>query len=298
MTRVAVIDIGTNSTRLLVADVNGRGEVAPLHTDLRTTRLGQGVGGGGALNPEAVFRTVKAIFDMQDQAREKSVSLFVAAATSAVRDAANREWFLDEVRRKTGLRVRVLNGHEEAFMSYSGVVAAFGEDAETAVVVDIGGGSTEFTWVRDGRVLCRSVDAGAVRMTGGGHSDQEIHEILRETMEEAKKAGPRKLIGVGGTVTTLAAMDMALEVYDRTRVHGYSLFLTAVVRLLEKLLQAGPEGRKRLAGLQPAREDIIVAGVRILTEVMKGLEFDRIMVSEADLLYGLALDAVKAVETN
>lgn len=296
MKRVAVIDIGTNSTRLLVAGVTGRGEVVPLHSDLKTTRLGQGIG-GRMLLPEAVSRTVGAIMDMQSQAREKSASLVVAAATSAVRDAGNRDWFLEEVYRKTGIGVRVLGGQEEAFLSYLGVAAGLGEDPASAVIVDIGGGSTEFTWCRDGRVFCRSVNAGAVRMTEGGHDDREIYEIIRETLEEARQDGPQKLIGVGGTVTTLAAMDMALEVYDRNLVHGYILSGEAVRRLLEDLVRAGPGGRKRIPGLQPARADIIIAGVRILLEVMKGLGFDRIRVSEADLMYGLALEALKPVET-
>lgn len=296
MERVAVIDIGTNSTRLLVAGVTAEGEVVPLHADLKTTRLGQGIG-GGMLLPEAVSRTVDAIADMQSQAREKSASLVVAAATSAVRDAGNREWFLDQVYRKTGISVRVLEGQEEAFLSYLGVASGLGKDPASAVIVDIGGGSTEFTWSSDGRVFCRSVNAGAVRMTEGGHNDREIHEIMRETLEEVRRVRPQKLIGVGGTVTTLAAMDMALEVYDRSRVHGYDLSITGVRGMLDKLVLAGPGGRKGIPGLQPARADIIVAGVRILLVVMGGLEFDRIKVSEADLMYGLALKAVKPVET-
>ncbi|MCL6610467.1 MAG: Ppx/GppA family phosphatase [Peptococcaceae bacterium] len=292
MKRVAVIDIGTNSTRLLVADVDGAGRVEPLHADLKTTRLGQGIEGRFLL-PEAVSRTVEAISDMQRQARERSASRLVAAATSAVRDADNRDRFLDLVFRKTGIRVRVLEGVEEARLSYLGVAAGFGGDMDGAVIVDIGGGSTEFTWNRRGRVTCRSVNAGAVRMTEGGHDDRAIGEILREITREIRRERPRELIGVGGTVTTLAAMEMKMEVYDRNRVHGCTLEEASVRRLLEELVRAGPEGRKRMPGLQPARADIIVAGVRILLEVMKGLEFGRIRVSEADLMYGLALEEAR-----
>ncbi len=296
LTRVAVIDIGTNSTRLLVADVDGRGRIAPLHFDLRTTRLGQGIA-GRLLIARAVDRTVEAVADMLAQAREKSAGLFVVAATSAVRDAENRDWFLDRVFRLTGIRVRVLGGQEEALLSYLGVAAGFGEDVAGAVIVDIGGGSTEFTWTREGRVVCRSVNAGAVRMTEGGHDGRAIREVLRETVNEVKKDRPRELIGVGGTVTTLAAMDLKLGVYDRDLVHGHVLAGADVRRLLEELVRAGPEGRRRMPGLQPARADIIVAGVQILLEVMKGLELDRVRASEADLMYGLALQAVKPVET-
>lgn len=290
MTRVAVIDIGTNSTRLLVADVQEPFSIVPLYADLRTTRLGQGIE-GGMLLPGAVSRTVEAIADMQAQAMEKSASLVVAAATSAVRDAANRDWFLDEVFRKTNLRVRVLEGEEEACLSYLGVAAGLGGDADGALIVDIGGGSTEFAWIREGRMVCRSVNAGAVRMTEGGHDRGAIVETLRETTDEVNRDRPRGLIGVGGTVTTLAAMDMKLEVYSRDLVHGYVLDRASVLRLLEELISAGPEGRKRMPGLQPARADIIPAGVQILLEVMTSLGFDRIRVSEADLMYGLALGA-------
>ncbi len=214
MIRVAVIDIGTNSTRLLVADVQEPGIIVPVYTDLKTTRLGQGVG-GKLLLPEAVSRAVEAITDMRAQAMGQSASVVVAAATSAVRDALNRDWFLDEVYHKTKLRVRVLEGEEEAYLSYLGVTAGFGGDAEGALIVDIGGGSTEFAWFRGGRVVCRSVNAGAVRITEGGHDREAICGILREAIDEVKRDRPREIIGVGGTVTTLAAMDMKLEVYSR-----------------------------------------------------------------------------------
>lgn len=296
MKKVAVIDIGTNSTRLLVAGVTDQGEVIPLCTDLKTTRLGQGIE-GKMLLPEAAARTVGAIAGMQARAGEYAASQIVAAATSAVRDAANRDWFLEEVYRNTGIRVRVIEGQEEAFLSYLGVSAGIEGSPDSAVIVDIGGGSTEFTWTRGGRVVCRSVNAGAVRMTEGGHDDQNIRAILEKTLEEVRQDRPRQLIGVGGTVTTLAAMDMALEVYDPARVHGYRLGVAEIRRMLEELIRVGPGGRKKMPGLQPARADIIVAGVRILLAVMKGLEFDGIRVSETDLMYGLALQAVKPVET-
>lgn len=130
-------------------------------------------------------------------------------------------------------------------------------------------------------------------MTEGGHGDRAIREILEGALDDVRRDGPRELVGVGGTVTTLAAMDMALEVYDRSRVHGYVLDAAAVRSLLEALVSAGPGGRKRMPGLQPARADIIVAGVKILLVIMEGLGLDRVRVSEADLMYGLALQAVK-----
>lgn len=297
MSVVAVIDIGTNSTRLLVARVSGEGGVEPLYTDLKTTRLGQGIQ-GGVLMPEAVDRTLEAVVDMQARAGEWSSPPPVVVATSAVRDAANRDWFIGEVRRRTGLSVQVLDGTREAYLGYLGVAAGFGGgDLTSSVIIDIGGGSTEFTWRGKGGITCRSVNAGAVRMTEGGHDDREIAAVIRGVAEEIRRQAPRLLIGVGGTVTTLAAMDQGLRVYDRSLVHGYLLERQSVLRMLEELLAAGPEGRRKIPGLQPARADIIVAGVRILLAVMNGLGMDRIRVSEADLLYGAALKAVEPVET-
>ncbi|MHB8158249.1 MAG: Ppx/GppA phosphatase family protein [Desulfocucumaceae bacterium] len=292
---IAVIDIGTNSTRLLVAEVSPEGKIIPLLTDLNITRLGEGIK-GGLLLPGPVSRTVEAIRDMQARAAKMSVSSFLATATSAVRDAANREWFLEEVYRKAGLAVRVLEGQQEAYLSYMGVAGGF-SDLGQALIIDIGGGSTEFTW-KKGDLHCRSVNAGAVRMTEGNHTDGEILQVMKDVLEEIRLGGAGKLIGVGGTVTTLAAMDLALESYDRSRVHGYALSRNTVENLKKKLVAAGPAGRKRIPGLQPERADIIVAGVRILLLLMDALEFDQIIVSEADLMYGLLYELKEAVDKN
>jgi len=293
---IAVIDIGTNSTRLLVAEASAAGRIIPLHTFLKTTRLGEGIEGGVLLGGP-VARTVEALLEMKAEARARSSFSIVAVATSAVRDADNREWFLEEVFRKTGIKVRVLAGTEEAFYSYLGVAGEFGEDLESTVIVDIGGGSTEFTWKSDAGVMCRSVNAGAVRMTEGGHDDPMIKKIMREALGEVSRGSPGRLTGVGGTVTTLAAMDMGLTRYDRSLVHGYTLTGIRVEKLLERLVRAGPEGRKSIPGLQPARADIIEAGVRILLIIMRFLEIDTLTVSEADLMYGLAMEEAKTVET-
>ncbi|MFZ5595712.1 MAG: Ppx/GppA family phosphatase [Bacillota bacterium] len=296
MDRVAVIDIGTNSTRLLVAEVSAGGEVKPLLFDMEITRLGEGIQGGKLLE-EPSRRTVEAVSRMEALARKWSVSAVAAAATSAVRDAANREWFLGEVFKSTGIRVRVLDGDEEAFYNWLGVGAGFGGDMSSAAIVDIGGGSTEFTWEREGGLSCLSVRAGAVRMTEGGHSEREIFEILGAALDRARDDGISKVIGVGGTITTLAAMDMRLEEYDRSLVHGYFLSRGAIMRLLDLIVGTGPEERKRIPGLQPARADIIEAGTCILLAVVNGLGIDGVTVSEADLMYGLALKAAEPVET-
>lgn len=295
ITRVAVIDIGTNSTRLLLAGLSGSGKIKPLYTELKATRLGEGIE-GGMLLAKAISRTVAAIVELAAEAEKREASVFVAVATSAVRGAKNREVFLDEVYQKTGIQVRVLNGLEEAFFNYMGVSGECGDSLQSSVIVDIGGGSTEFTWEQDGKVFCRSIKAGAVRMTEGGHSDQCIREIMKETLGDIRRVNPHKLIGVGGTVTTLAAVDIGLERYDRSLVHGYILTRIGICQHMERFIAATPEGRKRIPGLQPERSDIIVAGVRILLNVMDYLEMKEIQVSEADLMYGLAWGSIAPVE--
>lgn len=288
MARVAVIDIGTNSARLLVADVAASGSIDPVYTDLKITRLGEGIE-GGVLLPGPVSRTLEAVIEMKEKAARLSSAVMVAAATSAVRDAANRGWFVEEIFRETGIRVQVLDGPMEAYMSYLGVASQFGGEVPSTVIVDIGGGSTELTWKSGAEISCRSVNVGAVRMTEGGHDDGMILEILRPALEGVSKYRPGHIIGVGGTVTTLAAMDMGLAVYSRALVHGYRLTLPRISRLMDILEKAGPEGRKSIPGLQPARADIIEAGVRILLIIMEFLGIEEVGVSEADLMYGLAM---------
>lgn len=289
ITRVAVIDIGTNSTRLLLAGLSGAGKIKPFYTELKATRLGEGIDGGMLLS-KAISRTVAAIVELVAEARKREASVVVVVATSAVRDANNREIFLDEVYQKTGMQVRVLSGQEEAFLNYMGVSGEYGDFLQSTLIVDIGGGSTEFTWKQGGKFFCRSIKAGAVRMTEGRQSSQSIREIMKETLEDIRRVNLHKLIGVGGTVTTLAAVDIGLEIYDQTLVHGYKLTRIAICQHMKRFIAAGAEGRKRIVGLQEERSDIIVAGVRILLNVMDSLEMKEIQVSEADLMYGLALE--------
>ncbi len=293
--KTAVIDIGSNSTRLLIAGVSMEGEVKPLYTGLITTRLGQGIN-GGLLLPDAMERTVKAIAGFKDLAGEWDVSDVVVSATSAVRDAANRLDFLKLVRDRTGFELRVLSGPEEAFFSYYGVKIGLGVSSGNMAAVDVGGGSTEFTWTENGSLVCGSARVGAVRMTEGGHEDEEVLSLLMPLLAGVKKARPDYVVAVGGTVTTLAAMDMQMIKYDSARVHGYRLEKYRVEMLLDTLISAGADGRKKIPGLQPARADIIVAGVKIILIIMDQLDINFITVSEADLLYGLASVFVKSVE--
>ncbi len=286
---LASIDIGTNSTRFLLAEVNG-GTVTALKSGLLTTRLGQGINHGRLL-PEAMERTVLAI-----EAFLKEIGPFhprgiIAAATSAVRDAANREEFLRLTRQRTGLEVVVLSGEREAAASYRGVLAGLPIAAGSSMVLDVGGGSTEMIWFGQEGVRYVSLPVGAVRMTEGGHTEEQIRELLASALGEVKSRQGKdldlSLVAVGGTATTLGAMSLQLAQYRPERVHGCFLPLPEIERLLAMLVAAGPEGRKKIVGLQPERADIILAGVTIVKIVLQSLNLKGLTVSESDLLHGL-----------
>ncbi|RKO67849.1 Ppx/GppA phosphatase family protein [Desulfofundulus salinus] len=292
--RVAVIDIGTNSTRLLVAEVHREKVERVVYFDLVTTRLGEGIG-SGYLQKDAITRTCETLKHYLERIHPLQVECVVAAATSAVRDARNREEFLEATRR-VGLEVTVLSGEEEAYLSYLGVQGGLEVDAAGLVVMDVGGGSTEFIWQQEGSLFCRSVNVGAVRMTEGGHDDAAISRLLTPTLARVRLSSPRHLVGVGGTVTTCAAMVQKLAVYDPARVHGFVLSRADVENIVDILSRCTLEERRRLPGLQPERADIITAGVRIVRLVMLELDIPSLQVSEADIMHGLAIQAASGVE--
>ncbi len=289
--RYAAVDIGTNSTRLLIADVDA-GKVSPRLAALRMSRVGEGMAKGGGLSPEGVARTLRVLREYRGLLEEHGVEAWRVVATSAVREAANGDEFVARVLEETGLRVDVISGEEEAYLSYIGACSAL-PGAEEAVVVDIGGGSTEFTYSRGecggDPLVCRSIPVGAVRLKEKPLLLDGILEPLRATLDELR--GLRKpLVGVGGTVTTLAAVDQMLETYDWRRVHGYRLERDAVERILFLLAAKTTEERKGVPGLQPERADIIVAGTTILWAILGYLGAPDITVSEADILYGIILE--------
>lgn len=294
-TLVGVIDIGTNSTRLLIARVSAKGRLDVVRTALTTTRLGESLAGGVLLD-RAMARTIDCLVGYRAALAEYGADEVVVAATAAVREAANRDEFLRRVMDATGFKVRVLSGPEEAAYGFLGVVSGLDLDPADIVVADVGGGSTEFVWLEGGSPACRSLPVGAVRMTEKPHTDAEIAALIRPLVDEMRGRGARQLVGVGGTVTTLAAMVLELDVYDPERVHGMKLDRAAVHRLSVRLEAAGLAERKRMPGLQPERADIIPAGARIVHCIMQVLEAPDLIVSEADILHGLALYGHPVVE--
>jgi exopolyphosphatase / guanosine-5'-triphosphate,3'-diphosphate pyrophosphatase len=298
--RVAVIDIGTNSTRLLVADVAG-GRVSPLDRRSTVTRLGRGVDLSGRLSAEAIEDVCSAIGDYVGILEELGAETVDAIATSAVRDADNGSAFIAELRERFALSARVLDGEEEARLTYLGATSE-ALPTETTLVVDIGGGSTELVVGTGHEVSFHdSLQAGVVRHTerhfngdppGAGEMEALATDV-RGLIEESVGAGigASRGIAVAGTPTSLAAVEMELEPYDPARVHGHVLALPSIQRMLSRLASVPLAERVDIPGLHPDRAPTIVAGVVILIETMRAFGLEEIAVSEHDILYGTALAA-------
>ncbi len=301
--RVAVVDIGTNSTRLLVAEVGGDGDVAELERLTTVTRLGQGVDATGALAPEAMQRVFDTLARYREAIDAHGATETTAVLTSAVRDAANGPAFTARVSDDFGLAARTLSGEQEAQLSFLGATSARPDDAPSPVVViDIGGGSTEFVLGTRGAVtFFVSTQAGAVRQGERHvHSDPPTPEELAAVADDVRavfatglpadvRASASAGVAVAGTATQLAAVDQALEPYDPTQVHGYRLDQAACERMLAQLAQLPEAERRDVPGLDPARAPTIVIGSVIMLEAMRAFGLDVVEVSEHDILRGAAL---------
>jgi exopolyphosphatase/guanosine-5'-triphosphate,3'-diphosphate pyrophosphatase len=296
--RVAVIDIGSNSTRLLVADVGG-GRVRPVERRSTVTRLGRGVDLSGVLAAEAIEAACAAVDPYVATLEELGAEKVDAIATSAVRDARNGSAFVAELRERFALSARVLDGEEEARLTYLGATSETSPEVPT-LVIDIGGGSTELV-VGEGRHVDwhASLQAGVVRHTErhlvhDPPAPVELEELasdLRGLIEAAKAEAPRAEAGiaVAGTPTSLAAIELELEPYDPRRVHEHVLELPSIQRMLSQLAAAALARRREIRGLHADRAPTIVAGVVTLVEAMRAFDLDRITVSEHDILYGAAI---------
>jgi exopolyphosphatase / guanosine-5'-triphosphate,3'-diphosphate pyrophosphatase len=289
--RVAAVDLGTNTTRLLVADVDD-GTVHELHRESRVTRLGEGVDTRRRLLPAPIARVRNVLADYRRTLERLDAERVLAIATSAVRDAENGEAFLGEVEWSYGFTTRLVSGSEEAELTQRGVRPRPG-----TLVLDIGGGSTELL-VDDFHV---SLDMGSVRFTERFlHTDppqkREIDECaraVRALLEERVQATPWRATGVAGTVTTLAALDLRLGAYDRARVHGHVLTLGGARAQLVRLAALPLAQRREVPALDPERAPVILAGAVILVVTLAYFDLDRIEVSERDILDGIALAAAE-----
>jgi exopolyphosphatase/guanosine-5'-triphosphate,3'-diphosphate pyrophosphatase len=297
-----VIDIGTNSTRLLVGDVRGA-DVVTIDRRTRVTRLGRGVDHSGRLSGEAMEAVCETVADYVDVIAELGVERVSVVATSAVRDAENGQAFIAELRERFDLNAEVFDGDLEARTTYLGTTAAWTGD-EVLLVADIGGGSTELI-VGRGRepIFHRSLQAGVVRHTERlltsdppSTADLEnlagdIHRLIREAVDGANLPPVDLGIAVAGTPASLVAIDLALEPYDSEAVEGHVLSLATIQRWLSRLAAMPLEERKQVTGLHPDRARAIVAGVVILIEIMRAFGLDEVEVSEHDILYGGAIRA-------
>jgi exopolyphosphatase/guanosine-5'-triphosphate,3'-diphosphate pyrophosphatase len=313
MPRVAAIDCGTNSIRLLVADVttgsDGVLALRDVHRETRIVRLGQGVDATGMLAPEALERTRAALVDYTAVVRRKGAERVRMVATSATRDAGNRDEFFGMVRETLGVDAEVISGDEEASLSFVGAVGDLDPDDGPFVVVDVGGGSTELVvgTLEDGKATvqaARSVDVGSVRITerclaGDPSTPDEVaqaREVATGILDEAFAAVPvegvRTWVGVAGTITTLSAVAQRLQEYDPDAVHLSRLSLGDLHRVADELLGMSREERSGHPAIHPGRIDVIGGGALIVDVLARELHdragISELVVSEHDILDGIA----------
>jgi exopolyphosphatase/guanosine-5'-triphosphate,3'-diphosphate pyrophosphatase len=301
--RVAAIDCGTNSTRLLIAEPSSdpRGFTI-LDRRMRITRLGQGVNATSRLAPEAIERTAAVLREYRAAMDEYGVERVRITATSAARDAANRDDFFSVAKEIVGVEPELLSGDEEARLSFRGATADLDPADGPFLIVDIGGGSTEFVVGTKEPEAALSVDIGCVRIT-----EQELHHdpptaeelsialsIIDAYLDDVDREVPgvsdvRTFVGLAGTITTVAAVEIGLAQYDRDRIHHFRLTHAAAEDVFRTLATESHDDRLANPGLEPERADVIVGGCCILVAIFRHWGFDECLVSEADILDGLAL---------
>ncbi|MFA9447024.1 exopolyphosphatase [Egicoccus sp. AB-alg6-2] len=299
----AAVDVGTNSVRLLIVDADGR----RIARELTITRLGAGVDRNGHLDDEALQRTLDTIARYRELWTAAGVTDRVRiAATSAVRDAGDRDRFFGGVREVAGVDAEVLSGEQEAALTFAGAAGAVDVVAPVAVV-DVGGGSTELVVGDDGGDVAGSVSMqlGCVRLTerhlatdppaaaevvaARAFVDERLDEAdAGLSLQGADLAGARSLVAVAGTATTLAALHLNLPAYEERRIHGARVPLSALLELTERLLAMSASERAALGPVQPGREDVLHGGALVLSRVAQRYDFDDVVVSESDILDGLA----------
>jgi exopolyphosphatase/guanosine-5'-triphosphate,3'-diphosphate pyrophosphatase len=300
MARVAAVDLGTNSTRLLVADVEGD-HLDEVVRRLTITRLGEGVDARRRLLPLPITRVRNCLTEYRRELEALGAAKTLAIATSAVRDAENGEAFLGEIEWSFGFTTRLLAGAEEAALMLRGVSAGRGP-LDGTLIVDIGGGSTELVLSANGAgAAAVSLDVGCVRLTerflgSDPPTKPELAAAAAYVRSLLPPLDPQAAIGVAGTVTTLATLDRSDDAYDPARTHGHRIALQSVERQLERLASMTNEERLGVAGIEPGRAPVIVAGVVVLREVLRAYGLAEIEVSERDILHGAAFAAAELPE--
>ena len=297
--RVAAIDCGTNSIRLLIADISG-GKLREVERLMEIVRLGQGVDQAGQFHPDAISRTFAAIDKYALEISRRGVEKIRFCATSATRDATNREVFISGVKSRLGIEPEVISGEEEARLSFLGATKELPESLAPFLVVDIGGGSTEFVIGYRDVVAAKSVNIGCVRMSERHFNNDpassseiesarsDIQSAIAEAAKFVKITEAKTLIAVAGTATTVAAAALELPVYDRYSIHLSRISADKTHQVSEMFLKMTRDQRAALGYMHPGRVDVIGAGSLVLSEIMKATDAKEFVASESDILDGMA----------
>ena len=294
----ATIDIGTNAVLLLIGEKIPGGKIKSIHEEANLTRLGQGLGSSNMLHADGMQRTLDVLKSYAATSKKYNASPIVAVGTSAFRRAGNSKAFLKRVKDEAGIDIQIISGDEEAALSFDAARAEFGNDI---IVVDIGGGSTEFIWQTKDGLHTQSLLLGAVTLQEnfGRHDPLDTQDIVE--MEDAvlnylgelpksalTETAGKTMVGIAGTVTTLAAMALKLKQYDHEQVHGHILTMADIEALVSQLMSLSNEERKKLPGLEPKRADVIYPGAVILEEAMEHFGKDKVIACHHGIRWGLA----------
>jgi exopolyphosphatase/guanosine-5'-triphosphate,3'-diphosphate pyrophosphatase len=302
--RVAAIDCGTNSIRLLIADIDGN-NFREVVRDMEIVRLGQGVDETGQFHPDAIARTLAAVDKFAAEIAKRGVEKIRFCATSATRDATNRHLFVDGVRERLGIELEVITGEEEAALSFAGAIKDLDPSNGPFLVVDIGGGSTEFVFGTSTVEAARSVNIGCVRMTerhfASDPATSEQIELARTDIQaaiaQAAAVVPitkaKTLVAVAGTATTVAAAALELPEYDRYAIHLSRISAQQTHNAASMFATSTREQRLALGYMHPGRVDVIAAGSLVLSEIMKATGATEFVASESDILDGMAFSLAR-----
>ena len=301
--RVAAIDCGTNSIRLLIADIDG-GNFREITRLMEVVRLGQGVDKTGAFHPDAIARTLAAVDIYAAEIAKRGVEKIRFCATSATRDATNRDLFIDGVKQRLGIEPEVIAGEVEAALSFQGATKDFDKSQGPFLVIDIGGGSTEFVFGTDSVEAARSMNIGCVRMTErhftGDQPDpgqiasaiEDIDENIRQAAKSVPITDAKTVIMVAGTATTIAAAALDLPAYDRYAIHLSRISAERTHEISTQMLRETREQRAAHGYMHPGRVDVIGAGSLVLDRIMKATGATEFVASESDILDGMAWSLV------
>jgi exopolyphosphatase/guanosine-5'-triphosphate,3'-diphosphate pyrophosphatase len=308
--RLSAIDIGTNTILMLIADITGDGSLSIIADEHRIARLGKGVDARGVIQPEAFARVLETLTDLKSISDAQKSDSLVACGTSALRDAANRREFMDFIQSRLGIGIKVISGEEESKLTYIGAISSSVQQpaAPHFAVLDIGGGSTEIvTGIGSTVTSATSIDVGSVRLTERilktsppeAAAIENAIQIVREHLQRIPPLqGNTKLIGVAGTLTTLASIDLRLSHFDRKEIDGYNLSSAAVEAIFNELRPLNLDQLRAYPQIHPFRADILLAGIIILREVLHTTGRTEIIVSERGLRYGLLIETAAAKSRN